>query len=715
MIIARRALRSALMSIIVSSSAVQPGLPASGQSVSNPLLSEWATPFGVPPFGEIKEEHFIPAVKAAMARQQEEIAALLAIAEPPTFANTIEALESSGYLLDRVNAVFSNLTGADTNPKRQAIAKELAPLQAAHRDSIVLNDALFKRVKSVWESRPELKLNPEQQMLLEKAYKRFVRGGALLDPAGKDRLRANNAELASLGFRFSDNLLKEMNAFQVVVDKPSDLAGLPEQVRASAASAAAKASMEGKWMFTLHAPSLWPFLQYSEVRELREKLFKGYLGRGNKGGETDNNAVASRMASLRSEKAGLLGYNTWADFEVEEKMSKTPARVYELLNRLWEPAKALAASEAAAMQEMIKAEGKDFELQPWDWFYYAEKIRKARYELDEDAVRPYFPLEQVRDGAFKVATRLYGITFTELKDIPVYNAEVKVFEVKDSDGSHLALFFVDYHPRPGKRSGAWCSSLRTACTRDGKTIRPLVLNTCNFSRPAGETPALLTFDEVETLFHEFGHALHGMLSRIHYRSLASTPTDYVELPSQIMENWAMDPEVLQTYARHWKTGEVIPAPLVEKMKKAELFNQGFKTVEYLAASLLDMEWHTLSGAGLPDTETVERIALARMGMPKQIVPRYRSTYFQHIFSGGYSAGYYSYIWAEVLDADAFRAFEEKGIFDPATALSFRRNILEKGHSEEPMVLYERFRGRSPEIGPLLKKRGLDQAVVTVAP
>jgi peptidyl-dipeptidase Dcp len=674
----------------------------------NPLLEEWKTPFGVPPFSQIKEEHFLPAIKEGMAQQRQEITRITASSEPATFANTIETLEASGELLDKADSVFSNLTAAETNDKLQALAKELAPLQAAHRDAIVLDEALFKRIKAVWDNRESYSLSPEQKMLLEKTYKRFVRGGALLDAAGKERLRAINSDLASLSVKFGDNLLKEMNEYRLVITNRADLKGLPEAVVSAAAETAKKAGLEGQWVFTLHAPSLWPFMQYAENRELRKQIFTAYTTKGTHSQATDNTVTAAQMAALRAERAKLLGYATWADFVLEENMAKDPAGVYGLLNSLWGPAKAIAAKEAAAMQEMIKAEGKDFNLEAWDWFYYTEKVRKARYNLDEEQLRPYFQLEKVRDGAFKVAGRLYGITFTELAKMPVYNPEVKVFEVKDADGSHLAVFYVDYFPRPGKRSGAWANRLRASWVKDGKPIRPVVCNVGNFSRPTGNAPALLSLEEVETLFHELGHALHAMLSKVQYRSMGRTPIDFIELPSQIMENWALEPEVLNTYARHWQTGEVIPAALVEKIQKADRFNQGFKTVEYLAASLLDMEWHTLSTTSAPSTAALEKIALARMGIPAQIVPRYRSTYFQHIFAGGYSSGYYSYIWAEVLDADAFQAFKEKGLFDPATASSFRKNILEKGCTEEAMVMYERFRGRPPRVEPLLEKRGLNQ-------
>jgi peptidyl-dipeptidase Dcp len=671
----------------------------------NPLLGEWKTPFQVPPFQLIREDHFLPAFREAMAAQIAEVEAIASSGARPDFANTIEGLERTGERLTRVNSVFSNLCSAETNDRLQALAKEVAPMLAAHHDAILLNERLFARVKAVWKERSELGLAPEQATLLEKTWKRFVRGGALLGSAEKERLRAINAELASLGVRFGDNLLKEMNAYRLVLDR-SDLAGLPEREVAAAAAAGRKAGLEEKYLFTLHAPSLWPFLQYSERRDLRQEMFQAYITRGNRDDATDNKAVASRLAALRLEKAGLLGYSTWADYVLEESMARTPERVYDLLNRLWPAAKRVAAAETEAFQSVIRAEGGTFELQPWDWFYYAERVRRERYDLDENELRPYFRLENVRDGAFAVATELFGLTFSPVAEIPVYHPEVQAFEVRDGDGSHLALLYLDFHPRPGKRSGAWASHYRSSHQRDGERIPPVVVNVCNFSRPSGDAPALLSLEEVETLFHEFGHALHGMLSRVRYRSLNSTPRDFVELPSQIMENWATEPAVLKRYARHWRTGAPIPDTLIEKMRKADQFNQGFKTVEYLAASFLDLDWHTLVQPGEAGAMQVERLSLARMSMPPQIVPRYRSTYFQHIFAGGYSAGYYSYIWAEVLDADAFEAFKERGLFDRETATSFRRNILEKGQSEDPALLYERFRGRGPQVEPLLQRRGL---------
>jgi peptidyl-dipeptidase Dcp len=681
-------------------------LAKAAPAADNPFLREWKTPFGVPPFDRIKTEHFLPAIQEGIEQHRREIDAIAKDPAPATFANTVEALDRSGLLLEKATSVFQNLSSAETSDALQAIQKQVAPMLAAHRDDVALDPALFQRVKAVWDARPTLHLDPDQQKLLEDTWKDFVRGGALLPKEGQERLRKINAELAGLSVKFGNNLLKETNAYRLVIEKKEDLAGLPDRVVAGAAEAAKKAGLEGKWVFTLQAPSLWPFLQDADDRERRRQIFTAYTTRADHGDESDNKATLARIAALRAERAQLLGYKTHADFVLDENMARTPARVYEFLDRLWVPAKAVAAREASDLQEAIRADGKDIALEPWDWFHYAEKVRKARFDLDEQALRPYFPLERVREGAFWVANRLYGITFTELPNLPVYDPEVKAFEVKDADGSHLAVYYADYHPRPGKRGGAWSSRYRGTWVDEGVSVRPVVVNVCNFSRPAGDAPALLSIEEVETLFHEFGHALHSILSRVRYRGLASTPRDFVELPSQIMENWATEPEVLAHYARHWKTGEPIPAALVEKIKKSRRFNQGFQTVEYLAASILDMEWHTLTEAKEMDPREFEDSCLERIGMPAPIVPRYRSPYFQHVFAGGYSAGYYSYIWAEVLDADAFEAFEEKGLFDPATARSFRTNVLERGGSEDAMALYVRFRGREPSVEPLLERRGL---------
>jgi peptidyl-dipeptidase Dcp len=676
---------------------------------ANPFFSEFRTPFGVPPFDAIKPEHFMPAFDEGIADQKAEIEAIIQNTEPPSFPNTLEALDRSGALLKRVNAVFENLNSSNTSPELQQIAKDVAPKLAKHQDDIALDPGLFARVKSVYEGRGTLTLTPEQSRLLEETYKGFVRGGANLPPDKQSRFRQINEELAVLTVKFGENILKENDAFELVIDNKDDLAGLPAAVVAAAAQTAVERGKPGKWAFTLAKPSLIPFLQYSERRDLRERMFTAYIMRGNNGNELDNKANAVRIATLRVERANLLGYPTHAAYVLEENMAKTPEAVHAFLEKIWKPALAKARAEAAEMQAMIRAEGGDFELRPWDWWYYAEKLRKAKYDLDDSALRPYFELENVRNGAFMVAHKLYGITFTELTDIPKYQEDVRVFEVKDADGSQLGILYVDYYPRPNKEGGAWMSNYREQSIRDGVDIRPVIVNNGNFSKPTAGEPALISFEEATTLFHEFGHALHGLLTKCTYESLSGTnvPRDFVELPSQIMENWAADPEVLKMYAKHYKTGEPIPDELIAKIEKSRFFNQGFETVEYLAASFLDMDWHTLKGTGEVDPLKFEADSMARIGLIPEIVSRYRTTYFNHIFSGGYSAGYYSYIWAAVLDSDAFQAFKETSLFDPATARSFRTNILERGGSEDPMVLYKRFRGREPRIEPLLKKRGLD--------
>jgi peptidyl-dipeptidase Dcp len=678
---------------------------------TNPFFTEWTTPFGIAPFERIRPEHFVPAFEAGIAERKKEVESIAANPAPPTFANTVEALENGGPLLAKVSPVFYALTGADTNDELQAINRKVAPLLSSLRDDVVLNEALFARVKAVWEKRERSSLTPEQKKLVEETYKDFVRGGANLAPEQKKRYREINQELSAVGIRFGDNLLKETNGYRLVVEKKADLAGLPAGVVAAAADAAKAAKLEGKWVFTLHAPSIWPFLTFAENRELRKEILTAYSTRCEKGGETDNKALLSKLAALRAERAKLLGFATWADFVLDDNMAKTPARVYDLLDRVWKPALEVAKGEAKDLAAAMKADGKGDALEAWDWRYYAERVRKARYDLDDQALRPYFPLDRVREGAFSVANRLYGLTFTERPEVPKYHPEVKTFEVKDADGTFLALYTTDYFPRPGKRSGAWCGGLRSQWVLDGKDIRPIVTNVGNFTRPVGDAPALLSLEEVETLFHEFGHALHRIVSRVTYRSMAGVPRDFVELPSQIMENWALEPEVLKVYAKHWKTNEPIPADLVEKIRKSEKYGQGFATVEYTAASYLDMNWHTLTEPKLQDATAFEKASLAKIGLIPQIISRYRSPYFQHIFGpgGGYSAGYYSYLWSEVLDADAFEAFREKGIFDKTTATSFRKNILEKGGTAEAMSLYKAFRGREPSVEPLLVKRGLATA------
>lgn len=678
------------------------------KTTQNPFFTEWKTPFQTPPFDQIKEDHYLPAFEEGMKQQQQEIAAIVANTAPPTFENTVVALDNSGALLTKVSNVFYNMTSANTNDSLQSIAKRLAPMLSKHQDDILLNEKLFQKIKAVYQQKDQLGLDAEQNMLLEKYYKDFVRGGADLNDAQKAQLRQINEELSVLSLQFGDNVLKEDNTFELVIEQEADLAGLPDNVKTAAAEAAKERGKAGKWVFTLHKPSLIPFLQYSEKRELREKMFKAYINRGDNNNESDNKKILARIAALRVRKANLLGYKTHADFVLEENMAKTPVAVYNLLNKLWTPALAMARKEADELQSMIYADGHNFKLAPWDWWFYAEKVKKAKYDLDEEMLRPYFKLENVIDGVFMVANRLYGITFNERKDIPTYHPDVKVFEVKEADGSHVAILFVDYFPRASKRGGAWMSEYRQQFKLDGRMITPVICNVGNFSKPTADKPSLLSFEEVSTLFHEFGHALHGLLSNCTYQRLAGTNVarDFVELPSQIMENWASEPAVLKMYAKHFETGEAIPDELIEKIKNSSKFNQGFATVEYLAAAFLDMDWHTLTDTVEVDPIAFETQSLNRIGLIPEIVVRYRSPYFRHIFAGGYSAGYYSYIWAEVLDADAFQAFKETSIFDQERAKAFRENILARGGTEDPMVLYRRFRGAEPTIDALLEKRGL---------
>ncbi len=674
----------------------------------NPFLQTWNTPFGTPPFDKIQEKHYMPAYLEGMKQQMEEVDAIINNSEEPTFENTLEALDNSGKLLDKIDNVFSNLNSSTTNDEMQKIAKEVSPLLSKHYDDISMNDKLFARIKAVYNKRDQLQLDTEQFKLLEKTYKDAVRGGALLNDEQKDKLRAINAELSKLSLQFGENVLKENNEFKLVLDKKEDLAGLPASVIAAAEEAAKEHGEEGKWVFTLHKPSLIPFLQFSDKREYREIMLKGYIERGNHNNELDNKDILKKMASLRVKRANLLGYETHAHYILEKNMAKEPEHVYELLWKLWKPALNKAKAEAYDLQAMINKEGGNFKLEPWDWWYYAEKIKKEKYELDDEELRPYFQLENVRDGAFAVANKLYGITFTELPDVKVYHPDVKVFEVKDADGSHVGVLYTDYFPRASKRGGAWMSSFRKQ-SNNGEYITPLITNTCNFTKPTGDTPSLLSLEEVSTLFHEFGHALHGLLSDCKYNELSGTsvPRDFVELPSQIMENWASEPEVMKSFAKHYKTGETIPDELLAKIEKAGKFNQGFATVEYLAASFLDMDWHTLAETKEQDVESFENASMQTIGLIPEIVVRYKSPYFRHIFAGGYSSGYYSYIWAEVLDADAFQAFKENGIFDRETAMAFRNNVLAKGGSEDPMKLYVKFRGQEPDIKALLERRGLN--------
>lgn len=677
----------------------------------NPFLATYNTPFDVPPFDKIQNKDYLPAVEEGIRQHNAEIDKIVTNGDAPTFANTIEALEKSGDLLTRVNIVFFNIKEANTNDSIDHLAEQIAPMMSQHGDAINLNEQLFARVKAVYDQKSSLNLTPEQARLLDETYKRFVRGGANLPADKKEALKKINEQLSLLSLKFGNNMLAETNNFKLVIEKSEDLAGLPESVVAAAAEEAKAAGMEGRWVFTLQKPSWIPFLTYSEKRDLREILYKAMYNRGNNNNEYDNKGVINQMVNLRLQKANIMGYDSWSSFLLDDCMAKNPENVYDLMGKVWTPALKRAKEEAKDMQEMIDKEDGKFKLESWDWWYYSEKVRKAKYDLDEEQIRPYFELNNVRDGAFAVAGKLYGLTFTRLENMPLFHPECEVFEVKDGDGSLIGILYMDYHPRASKAGGAWMTNYREQYYNEkGENVRPVVSITCNFSKPTGDKPALLSYDEVETLFHEFGHGLHGLLSQCRYKSLAGTNVarDFVELPSQIMEHWAPQPEVLKMYAKHYQTGEVIPQTLVDKLEKAGKFNQGFATTEFIAAAILDMDYHTLTKGDSIDVTAFEKASMDKAGLISEIIPRYRSTYFAHIFSGGYSSGYYSYVWAEVLDADAFEAFKETGdIFNPAVAKSFRTNVLERGGTDEAMKLYLNFRGKEPGIEPLLKNRGLN--------
>lgn len=671
------------------------------------FFSEFDTQFGMPPFDKIQFEDYKPAFLKGMEIQAQEIDSIVNNPEAPTFENTIVALDNSGEILTRVSRVFYGLKGAETNDEIQKLAEELSPLLSEHSDNINLNEKLFARIKTLHDSVANLNLNTEQARLLDNYYKGFVRSGIMLDDSLKARLREINKEMSALTLKFGNNLLKETNDYKLVITDQKDLAGLPESIIAAAAETAKNENQEGKWIFTLQKPSWLPFLQYADNRDLREKLYKAMYNRGNNDNDSDNKKVINDIVNLRVERAQLLGYNTHADYILEENMAKNATNVYKLLNDVWKYALPQAKKEAAELQAMIDAEGGNFKLESWDWWYYTEKLRQQKYALNEEETKPYFKMENVREGVFMVANKLYGLTFKKLENVPVYHPEVEAYEVLDKDGSHLAVFYTDYFPRPGKNAGAWMSSFRGQQKLNGQNIRPIIYNVGNFTRPTNDTPSLLTLDEVETLFHEFGHALHGMLSNVDYAGVSGTSVsrDFVELPSQILEHWAFHPEVLKLYAKHYQTGEVIPDALIEKIDAASKFNMGFTTTEFVAAALLDMDYHTQSQKQDIDVREFEKKSMEKIGLIQEIIPRYRSTYFSHIFSGGYSSGYYAYMWAEVLDADAFQPFAEKGVFDEGTATLFREYVLSKGNSDDPMTLYKKFRGAEPNPIYLLRNRG----------
>jgi peptidyl-dipeptidase Dcp len=695
-------LLSGLIGIVLGGCKSQPKV-----DTSNPFFTPYNTPFDVPPFEKIMAKHYMPAFEKGMADGRVELATMLKSKGEPTFDNTVLAFDNVGDLLTKVSAVFFSQSSANTNDSIQKIEVEISPLLSAYRDEILLNAELFKRVKSVYDNQAKFNLNPEQKFLLENLYKGFVRNGANLNKQDQDTLKVLNQKLSVLAVKFSQNVLAETNNYKMYVNK-EDLTGLPESIITSAAETAKAAGQDGKWAFTTQRPSMFPFLTYSDKRDLRKQIYAAYTNRGNNGNEFDNNKILAEIVSVRAARAKLLGYKTHSDFVLEPRMAKVPENVFKLLDNLWAKAIPVAKNEVAEMQKIINREKGKFKLEAADWWYYAEKLRKEKYDLNDSELRPYFKLENVRDGLFTVANKLFGITLTPISGLPVPHPDAQAYEVKDADGSHLGVLYMDFFPRESKQQGAWCGSYRSYHVINKAGVTPVVTVVFNFTKPSGDLPALLSVEEASTMYHEFGHALDGLFNKSTYNQ-TNIAWDFVEMPSQLMEHWTMEPEVLNLYAKNYKTNEIIPAALVTKIKNSGYFNQGFETVEYLAASLLDMKYHTLQAPAIVDVQKFEIEYLNSIGLIPEIVSRYRSTYFLHI-AGGYDSGYYSYIWAAVYDNDAFEAFREKGIFDKTVAASYRKNILEKNGTMDAMQMYLNFRGHDAAIEPLLKNRGLMQSL-----
>ena len=677
----------------------------------NPFLEAYDTPYEIPPFDRITADDYLPALREGIRLHDQEIQAIIDNPDTPTFDNTILALDRSGEVLEKVVYVFGALTESNSNDSLQAISEEFMPLYSQHEDQVKMNSKLFERVKYLYEQRDKLGLAADQKRLVEETYKDFVNNGALLSEAKKKELSDINTRLSGLYLKFNKNLLEATNAFAVVVDKEEELSGLPASSIAVAAEEAKSRGLgDGHWVFTLHAPSRLPLLQYADNRELRRKVYEGYTTLATSG-ETNNLPVISDILKLRSQKAKLLGYPDFGSLQTSKVMAHTTQAAEDLLMKIWRPAVKRVHEEVAEMQALANAEGADFKIAPYDYYYYAEKVRKQKYDLDESKVREYFAVDSVRKGIFTMAEKLYDIRFTEMPDAPKYDPSVTVYDVTDGKtGEHLAVFMTDYFQRPSKRQGAWMSEFKSSWSNDSVSSRPIVYNVGNFSRPTADTPSLLTLDEVETMFHEFGHGLHGMLTRARYKSQAGTNVDrdFVELPSQIHEHWALEPELLRTYAHHYVTGETIPDELIQKLQAASTHNQGFTTAELAGAALLDLQFGKLNPDGDVDVEAFMKQFDEQLGMPAELTYRYRAPYFKHVFgSDEYSSGYYTYLWAEVLDSDGFELFKEKGIFDPETAAKFRENVLEKGGSVDPMELYVNFRGHEPSVDALLRNRGLE--------
>lgn len=675
----------------------------------NPFFQPYDTPYGVPPFDKIETRHYQPAFEKGILQQQTEIDAIANDTTQPTFANTVEKIEYSGEILARVSAVFFNLLSAMTDDQINKIAQEITPKLTAHNDNIYLNDALFQKIQQLYLQKETLNLNAEQNRLMEKYYKRFIRSGANLTLTQKEELREINKELSTAELTFAQNVLAETNDFQHFVTDERQLEGLPQSVKQAAAEAAKEEGKQGEWLFTTQRSSFTPVLQYAHNRELRKALLMGYITRCDHDNGYDNKEIIQRIIKLRIKKAQLLGFETPADFILDDTMAKNPQTVYQLLNQIWTPALEKAKNERAELQKLMDKDSIGAKLQAWDWWYYSEKLRLEKFNLNEEELRPYFQLENVRQGAFDLTTKLYGLQYEKLTNLPIYHPEVEVFKVSDADGTLLGILYTDYFPRSSKGVGAWMSNFSEQYIKDGINHRPIIVNVGNFTKPTSDKPSLLTMDDVETLFHEFGHALHGLLAQSTYKSLSGTNVsrDFVELPSQIMENWCWEEEVMKTYAKHYQTGEIMPKELMTKIRQAGTFNQGFAMTELLSASLLDMDYHTRKDTTAFDVRQFEKNALDKIGLIPEIIVRYRGPYFKHIFEGGYSAGYYGYTWAEVLDADAYAKFKASGdIFNKEIATSFRKNILEKGDTEDPMTLYKAFRGAAPDPTALLKNRGL---------
>ncbi len=697
------------LSVITLASCNSNNKPKPEAETPNPFLTEYATPFKVPPFDQIKHEHYLPAFEAGMAEQLAEVEAIVNNGETPTFENTILPYDKSGNILNRVSNVFFNLNSCLTNDEMVDIAEQMLPMLAKHSDGIMMNPKFFERIDYVYQHRNEAGLDDQQIRVVEKYHQDFLRHGAGLPADKQEELSKINEQLSTLSLQFGNHILKENERFKLVIDNRADLAGLPQTSIDAAAEQAKADGMEGKWVFTLSKPSLIPFLQYADNRDLRKNIYTGYVTRGNHDDEFDNKALIGTLCKLRVQKAQLLGYDSHAAYVLDNNMAKNPATVDQFLTNIFNPALNVAKNELSEMQAIADAEGSGIKIQPWDWWYYAEKLRNAKYAFDENQIKPYLSVDNVREGMFVVANKLYGVTFTKNETLPVYFPGVETYEMKEANGDFLGILYMDYYPRTSKGGGAWCTGFReSGYDIEGKKIYPVISLVMNFTPASGDTPALLTWDETETMWHEFGHALHAFFSDgLYTRTCGSVPRDYVELPSQIMENWVAEPEVIRMFAKHYQSGEVMPDSLIAKIENSALFNQGFNTVELIAASILDMKFHEMTDTSDIDVNAFEKQQMDAIGLIPEILPRYRATYFSHIFDGGYSAGYYAYTWAEVLDKDAFNCFKTSGdLFNPELAASFRKNCLQECGNDEGMVQYRKFRGQDPDYAPYLRARGL---------